>query len=71
MHSVAIKQNGVDLGTIQFRGIKIPVDTAEKTRRHYKCNPKHCVPKEVARKIADRLALGVTAGYEKEFEWRS
>jgi hypothetical protein len=68
MHSVAVSQNGVGLGTVQYRGIKTtPVVSAE-TRR-FKCSPKGCVPKGIIRKIADRLAFGITAGHEEDYEW--
>jgi hypothetical protein len=71
MKNVAVRQNGVDLGTVQFRGLSPADGTEPKERRRYKCNPKACVPKDIARKIADRIAAGVTAGYEKDFEWRT
>ena len=37
--------------------------------RRYQCSPKNCVPKAVVRKIADRLAFGVSAGHEEDYEW--
>jgi hypothetical protein len=70
MHTVEVSQNGVDLGTVQFRGISGSPDDAAPTRR-YKCSPKACVPKSIAKKIADRLAFGVTAGHEDDYEWHT
>jgi hypothetical protein len=70
MHSVEVSQNGVDVGTVQFRGISGSREDAAPTRR-YKCNPKACVPKAIAKKIADRLAFGVTAGHEDDYEWHT
>jgi hypothetical protein len=70
MHLVEVSKNGVELGTVRFRGI--PTAPAEPTqKRRYKCAPKDCVPKLIARKIADRLAFGVTAGHEEDYEWHS
>ena len=66
MHMVEVSQDGVELGTIRFRGLsKPPVGAAP--RRRYKCTPKDCVPKLIARKIADRLAFGITAGHEEAY----
>lgn len=70
MHSVAISQNGVELGTVQFRGIAISPAIASAKRR-FKCSPKECVPKGIVRKIADRLTFGVTAGHEGDYEWHT
>jgi hypothetical protein len=68
MRNVGVRQNGKELGTVQFRGIS-STNASEKERRLYKCNPKACVPKEVARMIADRLTQGITSGNEKDYEW--
>jgi hypothetical protein len=70
MHSVAVSQNGVEVGTVQFRGITSAPATTPKTRR-FKCSPKECVPKGIVRKIADRLAFGITAGHEEDYEWHT
>jgi hypothetical protein len=70
MHTVEVSQNGVEVGTVQFRGIAAsPVDKMAK--RHYRCRPNACVPKSIARRIADRLAFGVTAGHEDDYEWHT
>ena len=39
--------------------------------RRYQCSPKNCVPKSIVRKIADRLAFGLAAGHEGEYEWHT
>jgi hypothetical protein len=70
MHMVEVSQNGVELGTIRFRGIS-GAPAGEPQRRKYKCTPKDCVPKLIARKIADRLAFGVTAGSVEAYAWQS
>jgi hypothetical protein len=70
MHSVSVSQNGVSLGTVQYRGIKVSPVVTSGTRR-FKCSPKACVPKGIVRKIADRLAFGITAGHEDDYEWHS
>jgi hypothetical protein len=70
MHSVEVSQNGVEIGTVQFRGISAVAAAAAPTRR-YKCTPKACVPKVIVKKIADRLAFGVTAGHEDDYEWHT
>jgi hypothetical protein len=70
MHMVEVSQNGVDLGKIRFRGIAAVPEGAVQ-RRRYKCIPKDCVPKLIARKIADRLAFGVTAGHEEDYAWHT
>jgi hypothetical protein len=70
MHQVEVSRNGEELGTVRFRGIA--QSQAPKTEsRLYKCSPKNCVPKDIARKIADRLAFGVAAGHEGEYEWHT
>ncbi|HEY2762235.1 MAG TPA: hypothetical protein VGI75_15860 [Pirellulales bacterium] len=69
MHMVEVSQDGVELGTIRFRGIS-NLPTGEAPKRRYKCTPKDCVPKLIARKIADRLAFGITAGHEEAYAWR-
>jgi hypothetical protein len=71
MRSVEVRQNGVALGTVQFRGVSSVPSGDPKERRLYKCTPTACVPKEIARNIADRLMAGVTDGSEKDYEWRS
>ncbi len=68
MHSVEVSHNGVELGTVQFRGIT-PNRNADAPSRRFKCTPKACVPKVIVKKIADRLAFGVTAGHEDDYEW--
>jgi hypothetical protein len=70
MHSVSVSQNGVDLGTIKYRGITIAPAVSPGTRQ-FRCDPKKCVPKGIIRKIADRLAFGITAGHEDDYEWRT
>ncbi len=68
MHTVEVSQNGVGIGTVQFRGI-LPNKVADAPSRRFKCTPKACVPKPIVQKIADRLAFGVTAGHEDDYEW--
>ena len=70
MHSVAVSQNGVALGTVQFRGIVITPAAASESRL-FRCSPKACVPKGIVRKIADRLTFGITAGHEDDYEWHT
>jgi hypothetical protein len=70
MHQVDILRNGVEIGKVRFRGIeKVKTPTSE-TRR-YQCTPKDCVPRVIVRKIADRLAFGVSAGHEADYEWHT
>ena len=70
MHKIEISREGIEVGTVQFRGISDnPLDKSGK--RHYRCRPTACIPKAIARKIADRLAFGVTAGHEENYEWHS
>jgi hypothetical protein len=68
MHQVDILRNGVEIGKVRFRGIALAEAPAPHARR-YQCSPKDCVPKAVVRKIADRLAFGVSAGHEEDYEW--
>jgi hypothetical protein len=68
MHRVAISQNGAEVGTIQYRGIGTSPVVSPGTRQ-FRCSPKACVPKGIIRKIADRLAFGLTAGHEENYEW--
>ena len=70
MHVVEVSTNGVAVGTIRFRGI---VPTAEKRseKRRYQCSPKECVPRSIAKKIADRISEGLGAGHEDVFAWRT
>lgn len=70
MHMVEVSKNGVEVGKVRFRGIPEANVPAVMTRR-YKCFPKDCVTKAVARKIADRLAFGVTAGHVDDLEWHT
>jgi hypothetical protein len=70
MHQVDILRNGVEVGIVRFRGIT-QAESQEQESRRYQCSPKNCVPKAVARKIADRLAFGVIAGHEEDFEWHT
>ncbi len=70
MHMVEVSKNGVDVGTVSFRGIA-QADRSVAEPRRFRCSPKHCVPKLIARKIADRLAFGVTAGHEDDYEWHT
>ncbi|HEY2826699.1 MAG TPA: hypothetical protein VGJ04_03790 [Pirellulales bacterium] len=70
MHLVEVSRNGVEVGTVRFRGIAVAEAPKTESRR-YKCTPKNCVPKDIARKIADRLTFGVAAGHEGEYEWHS
>jgi len=70
MHTIEVSRGGIEIGTVQFRGIATD-PLAKPTKRHYRCRPTACLPKAVARKIADRLAFGVTAGHEGDFEWHS
>ena len=70
MRMVEVSKNGVGVGTVKFRGISQAESAAAEPRR-YKCDPKDCVPKLVVRKIADRLAFGVTAGHEDDYEWHT
>jgi hypothetical protein len=70
MHQVEVSRNGVELGTVRFRGI-VQDQTPRTESRRYKCSPKNCVPKNIARKIADRLTFGVAAGHEGEYEWHT
>lgn len=70
MHRVSVSQNGVELGTIQYRGVDVSPVVSPGTRL-FKCTPKACVPKGVVRKIADRLAFGLTAGHEADYEWHA
>ncbi|MEX2168578.1 MAG: hypothetical protein WD851_04670 [Pirellulales bacterium] len=67
MQTVHVRKNGLDIGTLRFRGVS--GDTSSKTRQFHS-NPKECVPKTTVRKIADRLSFGLTAGHEDEFEWK-
>jgi hypothetical protein len=70
MHQVEVTRNGVDVGKVRFRGITRAEAPATESRR-YQCSPKDCVPKVIVRKIADRLAFGVSAGHEDEYEWHT
>ena len=70
MHQVEVSRNGVEVGTVYFRGIPL-ADLGQTETRRYKCNPKNCVTKITARKIADRLAFGAVAGHEGDFEWHT
>jgi hypothetical protein len=70
MHSVSVSQNGITVGTIKYRGIIASPAVSTGVRR-FKCSPKACVPKGIVRKIADRLAFGITAGHEDVYEWQS
>ena len=70
MHQVEVIRNGVEVGKVRFRGIVLAAAPSTKSRR-YQCNPKDCVPKGIVRKIADRLAFGMTAGHEEEYEWHT
>jgi hypothetical protein len=68
MQSVEVTKNGVDIGIVDFRGI-LQGDAVAVEPRRFRCNPKDCVPKSVVKKIADRLAFGVIAGHEDDYEW--
>jgi hypothetical protein len=70
MYQVEVSRNGVELGTVRFRGI-VQAETPKIESRRYQCSPKNCVPKTIARKIADRLAFGVAAGHEDDYEWHT
>ncbi|HZZ28554.1 MAG TPA: hypothetical protein VFE46_11175 [Pirellulales bacterium] len=70
MHQVEVIRNGVEVGRVRFRGITKPETPALETRR-YQCSPKNCVPKDIVRKIADRLAFGLAAGHEGDYEWHT
>jgi hypothetical protein len=70
MHQVDILRNGVEIGKVRFRGIA-EAEKASPETRLFQCSPKNCVPKAVVRKIADRLAFGVSAGHEGNFEWHT
>jgi hypothetical protein len=70
MHLVDVIQNGVEVGKIRFRGIGKPEAPASE-RRRYQCSPKNSVPKDIVRKIADRLAFGVAAGNEGDYVWHT
>ena len=69
MHTIEVSRERVEIGTVQFRGIA--ANPGKTTKRHYHCRPTACVPKEIARKIADLPAFDVTAGHEGDFEWHS
>ena len=70
MHMVEVSKNGIEVGTVRIRGIS-DSETPVAQRRRFRCNPKDCVPKLTVRKIADRLAFGVVAGQEDEFDWHT
>ena len=70
MHQVEVSRNGVEVGTVRFRGIAV-AEQPKTVSRRYQCRPKNCVPKDIARKIADRLTFGVAAGHEGEYEWHT
>jgi hypothetical protein len=70
MHLVEVSKNGVELGKVRFRGI-VEAAAPQLESRRYQCSPKDCVPKSVVRKIADRLAFGVVAGHEDDYEWHT
>jgi hypothetical protein len=70
MHKVEIIRNGVEVGKVRFRGIAVAPALVEQSRR-YQCSPKNCIPKSIVRKIADRLAFGLAAGHEGEYEWHT
>lgn len=70
MLQVEVARNGAEVGTVRFRGIE-KNETPKVESRLYKCDPKNCIPKDIARKIADRLAFGVVAGHEGDFEWHT
>jgi hypothetical protein len=69
VHTIEVSLSGIDIGTVQFRGIATD-SLGKPAKRHYRCRPKACT-KEIARKIADRLAFGVSAGHEGNYEWHS
>ncbi|HTQ40907.1 MAG TPA: hypothetical protein VMJ32_17950 [Pirellulales bacterium] len=70
MHQVDVSRNGVEVGTVRFRGLALAEQPQTESRR-YQCRPKNCVPKNIAKKIADRLTFGVAAGHEGEYEWHT
>ena len=70
MHQVEVIRNGVEIGKVRFRGIATTKVAASESRR-YQCSPKNCVPKNIVRKIADRLAFGLAAGHEGDYEWHT
>ena len=70
MHTVEVSRNGVEVGTVLLRGIVQAKAVVSESRR-YQCKPKNCVPKQIVRKIADRLTFGVTAGHEDDYEWHA
>ncbi len=70
MQMVEVSKNGIEVGTVSFRGI-FKGETPPENRRRFRCSPKDCVPKLVVRKIADRLAFGVVAGHEDDYEWHT
>jgi hypothetical protein len=70
MHQVEVSRNGEEVGTVRFRGIQQA--PAPKTQsRLYNCKPKNCVPKGIARKIADRLSFGLVEGSEGGYAWHT
>ena len=78
MQTVEVSNNGKETGTISFRGLSMQAaavnarsDGAETSSRLYRCTPKQFVPKNVARRIADQLSSGVSAGSEDGYEWHS
>jgi hypothetical protein len=70
MRSVEVTKNGIGIGTVSFRGI-VEGAAAVTERRRFRCSPKDCIPKSVVKKIADRLAFGVIAGHEDDYEWHT
>ncbi len=70
MQKVEVSKNGVELGTVSFRGISQGETSGDEPRR-FRCSPRDCVPKPIVRKIADRLAFGVVAGHEDDYEWHT
>ena len=77
MRTVEITKNGVELGSVSFRGIAASQPMAEaaastsKEKRLYRCSPSACVSKDVARRIADSLSGGSVGGREDDYEWHT
>lgn len=74
MRTVQVSNGDNQTGTVSFRGIaaaKSEHDGAGAAKRLFRCTPTHFVPKEVARRIANRLSSGEKSGAEEGFQWRA
>lgn len=72
MVTVAVSQNGTELGKVRFRGIVASaVPSVSKRKRLYQCQPERCIPRHVVQEIAQRLSLGVQSGQAGDYDWHT